>query len=366
MRKWLLSFLLVNFAFWTAVPPVFAKTGPLKLTVKSSPNAENKSTLILSDRRLIRTIRHAKEVPARAPLPLTDTYLSSGGHEWILGKKGYVFNVKDEKRLALPILTEKKLTRYAKLLRKKHYGTLLPWKKVNKLLPRKSTFTVVDLETGRHFQVQRRAGSAHADVQPLTKEDTKIMKEIYDGHWSWRRRAILVKTDGRKIAASMHGMPHGAGALQNGFPGHFCIHFYGSTTHRTRKLDPSHALMVYQAAGKLYDYMENATPYEVVDAFLVAANQKNSHMLKLTLSRENPSQIEDLADLLEDMQAIKNTSALKNRDARTLVSVKIPVDVRIYREGRGLSRKTLIFRVARQAPGERWLIDVDPLLESLK
>ena len=55
-----------------------------------------------------------------------------------------------------------------------------------------------------------------------------MMKKIYHNQWSWKRRAIIVLIDHQMIAASMHGMPHGAGALQNDFPGHFCVHFSGS------------------------------------------------------------------------------------------------------------------------------------------
>lgn len=84
------------------------------------------------------------------------------------------------------------------------------WEEVNEILPRYTKFTVVDLETGLEFQVQRRAGSNHADVQPLTPKDTAIMKKIYNGKWSWKRRAIIVISEDEKIAASMHGMPHGA------------------------------------------------------------------------------------------------------------------------------------------------------------
>lgn len=102
---------------------------------------------------------------------------------------------------------------------------MLPWKEAKEHLPKFKKFTVLDVDTGKRFDVQRRAGSEHADVQPLTKEDTKTMKEIYNGKWSWKRRAIIVISDGEWIAASMHGMPHGAGALSNNFPGHFCIHF---------------------------------------------------------------------------------------------------------------------------------------------
>ena len=53
------------------------------------------------------------------------------------------------------------------------------------------------------------------------------MKTIYQGKWSWQRKAIIVELeDGRRLAASMHGMPHGAGAIRgNNFNGHFCVHF---------------------------------------------------------------------------------------------------------------------------------------------
>lgn len=61
------------------------------------------------------------------------------------------------------------------------------------------------METGLQFQVQRRAGKNHADVQPLTKQDTAVMKQIYQGKWSWKRRAILVRKDDQFLAASMHG-----------------------------------------------------------------------------------------------------------------------------------------------------------------
>lgn len=56
---------------------------------------------------------------------------------------------------------------------------MLPWEKVNGILPKYSKFTVMDVETGKKFKVQRRAGSHHADVQPLNAEETKIMKSIY-------------------------------------------------------------------------------------------------------------------------------------------------------------------------------------------
>ena len=85
------------------------------------------------------------------------------------------------------------------------------------------------------------------DTEPLTAEDTAIMKEIYGGAWSWDRRAILVKYDGHVYAASMNGMPHGTSTIDNGFDGHFCVHFTGSKTHGTDRVDEDHQAAVAQA-----------------------------------------------------------------------------------------------------------------------
>ncbi len=137
-----------------------------------------------------------------------------------------------------------------KAIREK-YGELIPWEEARNLFPRMGYATVIDFNTRLSFRVQRRAGSDHADVQPLTREDTAVMKKIFRGVWSWNRRAIIVDTGTRRIAASMNGQPHGAGAIpDNNFPGHFCIHFYQSTTH-SHNLDPDHIRMVLRAAGKI-------------------------------------------------------------------------------------------------------------------
>ena len=154
---------------------------------------------------------------------------------------------------------------------------LIPWKKVNEILPRKSIFTVVDVETGQSFQVQRRAGSQHADIQPLTTKDTEILKTIYP-EWSWKRRAAIAIVDGKMIAASMNGMPHGAGALDNEFDGHFCLHFLDSTTHGSTKPDPAHHLMVLKAAGRLDDYLKKQRPDELIDVVMFAINNSDNSL----------------------------------------------------------------------------------------
>lgn len=163
---------------------------------------------------------------------------------------------------------------------------MLPWETVNEIIPNKNFFTIMDVDTGKKFNVQRRAGSRHADVQPVTDNDTKIMKEIYNGKWDWKRKAIIVIANGRWIAASMHGMPHGAGALNNNFPGHFCVHFYGSTTHLTGKMDLSHKLMVYKAAGKLEEYINRGEPEDIVKALITGIKQQDADIMKNTSTKQ--------------------------------------------------------------------------------
>ncbi len=107
-------------------------------------------------------------------------------------------------------------------------------------IPKGATFKVKDVLTGKIFTCKRWSGYNHLDAEPLTKSDTNTMLAVY-GHWSWRRRAILVKYNGHVYAASMNGMPHGTSTISgNGFDGHFCIHFYGSKTHESGKVDQEH------------------------------------------------------------------------------------------------------------------------------
>lgn len=113
-------------------------------------------------------------------------------------------------------------------------------------IPNGATFQVKDVGTGRVFTARRLFGSNHMDSEPLTKQDTAVLKGIYGGY-SWARRPILVRYQGRIYAASMNGMPHGTTTVDNNFPGHFCIHFSGSKTHGTKKVDSAHQSAVKKA-----------------------------------------------------------------------------------------------------------------------
>lgn len=155
------------------------------------------------------------------------------------------------------------------------YGEALPWYgQVEHIFPRDGVATVTDLQTGTSFRIMRTGGTNHADCEPLSLKDTEIMKSLYGGTWSWNRRAIIVETGGKRIAASMAGMPHAGRDDQpwlatvknrscnygtgtnldkikgNGMNGHFDVHFAGSKTHASNKVDSQHQSMVRKAAGK--------------------------------------------------------------------------------------------------------------------
>lgn len=243
---------------------------------------------------------------------------------------------------------------------------MLPWEKVNNILPNQSKFVIIDVESGLTFKVQRRAGTQHADVQPLTKEDTKIMKEIYHNQWSWKRRAIIVLIDDQMIAASMHGMPHGAGALQNGFPGHFCVHFSGSITHRLKNEDLSHKLMILKAAGKIDEYIATVSPYELIKIFSIAINQGDSKILALTLS--NTKQSNRVHTLVQDMTSfvIRDFPEPSLEDLNGLLVVEVPIRVDLYKKGKGKEKKTIQFMIWREGLSNRWMIDQDTLYKELR
>ncbi|SET09437.1 hypothetical protein [Anaerobranca gottschalkii] len=182
-----------------------------------------------------------------------------------------------------------------KLLEKKSsldkmiFGEYLDWQEADKVFPKYAKALVKDLETQKYFRVQRRGGSSHCDVQPLTKQDTEIMFDIYNQSWSWDRRGVIVKVGNRYIAGSMNGMPHGDGAIRdNGFDGHFCIHFLNCVTHGTNNLDFAHQLMVKKAAGLLFQTLIDMEPAEIVKAFIIFSTQRQEHLAKLIM--QNPTE----------------------------------------------------------------------------
>jgi peptidoglycan hydrolase-like protein with peptidoglycan-binding domain len=126
----------------------------------------------------------------------------------------------------------------------------LNWSKASTVLKRNMTAKIVDVRTGYIFTVKRTGGTRHADVEPLTPLDTATFYKSA-GNFSWARRPIWVIVGGRRLAASMNCMPHGYDTIAgNDFKGQFCIHFVGSRTHGTCRVDPDHQKCINEAYQK--------------------------------------------------------------------------------------------------------------------
>ena len=154
------------------------------------------------------------------------------------------------------------------------YGEYLDWwSGAQYVIPTNATFKVVDFYTGKSFMAKRTIGANHADVETLTVEDTNKMKEVFGGVFTWKSRPIIIEYNGRRIAASMAGMPHagndaapggvytswrsdgyGAGTnldyvKNNGMNGVFDIHFLNSTRHKDGQISEDHQNNIKISAG---------------------------------------------------------------------------------------------------------------------
>ncbi|MCT4509245.1 MAG: peptidoglycan-binding protein [Tepidibacter sp.] len=136
--------------------------------------------------------------------------------------------------------------------------------KIQYAIPRGGTFEVLDIYSGKLFKANRTYGTNHIDAETISEYDTAIYKSIFGGNWSWYKRPIVVTYNGLSLPASMAGMPHagndnapsasytnwrsddyGPGTnldaiKNNGMHGVFDIHFIGSRTHSSNRIDNVH------------------------------------------------------------------------------------------------------------------------------
>lgn len=108
---------------------------------------------------------------------------------------------------------------------------LIEWHEARNILTIGTPATIVDVRTGLTWQMSSFSNGSHADVRPLSQQDTDTILQAFGGAWTWTPRPIWVTVNGRTIAASINGMPHGGTGVTNGMRGHVCIHFKGSLTH---------------------------------------------------------------------------------------------------------------------------------------
>ncbi|WP_141692375.1 hypothetical protein [Paenibacillus pectinilyticus] len=323
-----------------------------RLQVKAAPGARYQTESTFDDKSLQRALESAAAgVPYIEPL-LPDTTLSyyKKDQTQLLGvtPTGEAVDLAAKQTLQLSSKAQAALREQVRALRAKHYGELLTWEEASLVLPKFSSFTVLDVESGLSFEGQRRAGSHHADVQPLTKADSATLKSIYGGQWSWDRRAVLVKLNGRTLAASMHGMPHGGDGIPgNDFNGHFCIHFLGSVTHGSRSVDPAHQVMVHRAAGLLNDYVSKLSPSALIDVWISGAHQGDLQLLQVTTGQEQALHVRSMRRLSKEQE----------QDVSQLLQLDTTVDVAMTgARSSAVSTRRVLFHLERATLQDRWFI----------
>ena len=86
--------------------------------------------------------------------------------------------------------------------------------------------TLYDPESGISWQVHMFSFGKHAEIEPLTKNDTERMNQVC-GKEKWTPKPVwVIFSDGSIRIATTHSVPHGVQhRTDNGFPGHACLHF---------------------------------------------------------------------------------------------------------------------------------------------
>ena len=113
---------------------------------------------------------------------------------------------------------------------------------ISPYLQRNRNFTVYEPVSGKTWNMRLYSAGHHADSEPLTKEDTQTMYEVWGNQWSWNEKPVYVRlANGTWVIASMPNMPHLSGGISdNGFDGHTCVHF-PRTIAEWQKNDPKNA-----------------------------------------------------------------------------------------------------------------------------
>jgi peptidoglycan hydrolase-like protein with peptidoglycan-binding domain len=105
---------------------------------------------------------------------------------------------------------------------------LLHWfNDVKPALKGKSSIYVYDPATGISYTLHLYSLGRHADVEPMTAEDTANMIAAFGGKITWTPKFVYVRLpNGVWTAATMHDVAHGGQSIKdNNFEGQNCVHF---------------------------------------------------------------------------------------------------------------------------------------------
>ena len=98
---------------------------------------------------------------------------------------------------------------------------------VKPILKGKSSIYVYDPATSIGFTLHLYSLGRHADVEPMTADDTAKMMEAFGGVATWTPKFVYVLLpNGQWTVATMHNVAHGGQSIKdNNFDGQNCVHF---------------------------------------------------------------------------------------------------------------------------------------------
>jgi len=186
------------------------------------------------------------------------------------------------------------------------YGEIVLWEEVSPLFPCGTRARITDLESGRTFMAERAGGYSHADVMVPREEDAEVVRELFGGDWSWKRRAVVLRVAGRKIAASMTGMPQVQYREGRCFDLRFPL-----SGNAGRQDDMSYRIMYCKAAGMLRNMLQEAGPGETVLLLFTAIDQRDWETMKMLLSSTQGLEQKKLDKIIGvSVKSIRETKAL--------------------------------------------------------
>ncbi|MBE5800451.1 MAG: hypothetical protein E7321_10975 [Clostridiales bacterium] len=140
----------------------------------------------------------------------------------------------------------------------------ISWSKMKSEKLITNSLTLTDIKKGLSFDVKVQSTGNHADVEPKTANDTKVLCSLYgaanaaqlESENMYQRRAVIVTNSaGQQFIGSIYAIPHGQDTVSgNNFDGQFCLHFLESTIHEgggSISESENHQAKIKQAAKDL-------------------------------------------------------------------------------------------------------------------
>ena len=108
-------------------------------------------------------------------------------------------------------------------------------------------------KSGISFTLYVMSRGRHADVEPLTAEDTAKMMRAWNNEVTWTPKVVYIKLpDGRWSLATMHNVAHGSQTIKgNDFDGQNCVHFLRDMDE-CKENDPNYGVTNQNAIRKVW------------------------------------------------------------------------------------------------------------------